>query len=133
LRSGCRNVFLAFFFFLGWALVVAHRIVWYGVAVNRGTSTLAASIEDVVSLLKGAINDRGCAIGRCAAVVPQAIIPKVRSEMRECQGALVMEGLHVFTISSIRFLFDILATFITLCKKAIGTPYLMISNHAHQG
>jgi hypothetical protein len=55
-------VFRAFFFFLGCALVVAHRIVWWGIEAKRGTSDLEAANDDIVSLLKGAINDRGCAI-----------------------------------------------------------------------
>jgi hypothetical protein len=58
------KVFLAFlpdFFFFG-AIAVLHRIVWYGKAANRGTSGLDAAMRGVVNLLKGAINDRGCAI-----------------------------------------------------------------------
>jgi hypothetical protein len=60
--SYCKNVFRAFFFFLGCALVVAHRIVWYGIVAIREASGLEAAIEHVESLLSGAISDRGCAI-----------------------------------------------------------------------
>jgi hypothetical protein len=81
------NVFRAFFFFLGWALVVAHRTVWYGIAANRGISDLEAAIDDVVSLLNGAINDRGCAIEVMQVQLVVAIVPKVRSEIRESQDA----------------------------------------------
>jgi hypothetical protein len=61
-RSCCKKVFRGFFFFLGCALVVAHRIVWYGMVAIRDASGLVAAIENVVSLLNGAISDRGCAI-----------------------------------------------------------------------
>jgi hypothetical protein len=56
------NVFLAFLFFLGCALVVACRIDWNGIEVNVVGCGLDTAIEDVVSLLRGAISDRGCAI-----------------------------------------------------------------------
>jgi hypothetical protein len=62
LRSYCKNVFLAFFFFLGWALVVAHRIDWYGKEATQGISDLDAASEAVVNRLKGAISDRGWAM-----------------------------------------------------------------------
>jgi hypothetical protein len=68
-KSYCVKVFLTFFgFFLDAALVtvVLHRIVWYGVEANRGISVLVQAIDDVDSLLKGAMSDRGWAIGGCA-------------------------------------------------------------------
>ena len=67
LMSYWRNVFLVFFFFLGCALVVACRIDWNGIEANVAGWDLEAAIEDVVSLLRGAIRDRGCAImsSRC--------------------------------------------------------------------
>jgi len=61
-------VFRAFFFFLGWAFVVAHRIVWCDIEAKRGTSDLEAAMDDIVSLLRGASSDRGCAIGADADV-----------------------------------------------------------------
>jgi len=61
-------VFRAFFFFFGCALVVAHRIDWYGTGAKRWTCGLDTAIELVVSLLRGAINDRGCAIAASAGV-----------------------------------------------------------------
>jgi len=39
-------VFRAFFFFLGWAFVVAHRIVWCDIEAKRGTSDLEAAMDD---------------------------------------------------------------------------------------
>jgi hypothetical protein len=54
-------VFLVFFFFLV-AVPLAHRIVWYGIVGFRMKFGLDATIEPVVSLFNGAINDRGCAI-----------------------------------------------------------------------
>lgn len=59
----------AFFFFLGCALVVACRIDWSGSEASAGGCGLAAAIEDVVSLLRGAISDRGCAIASFAVLV----------------------------------------------------------------
>jgi hypothetical protein len=56
------NVFLAFLFFLGWALVVACRIDWNGIEGDMIGCDLDTAIEDVVSLLRGATSDRGCAI-----------------------------------------------------------------------
>jgi hypothetical protein len=56
-RSCCKKVFRGFFFFLGCALVVAHRIVWYDMAAIRDASGLVAAIEHVVSLLNGVIVD----------------------------------------------------------------------------
>jgi hypothetical protein len=53
--------------------VPAHRIVWYGNEVMRGTSDLDAARDNDVNLLRGATNDRGCAImllrGREVAVI----------------------------------------------------------------
>jgi hypothetical protein len=71
------KVFLAFFFFFSFfapnVFVPAHRSDWYGNEVMRGTSDLDAARDSVVSLLRGAISDRGCAImllrGREVAVV----------------------------------------------------------------
>jgi hypothetical protein len=56
------NVFLAFFFFLGCAFVVAHRIDWYGNEAIRGTTGFDTASDDIVSLLRGAISGRGCAM-----------------------------------------------------------------------
>jgi hypothetical protein len=72
-------VLLVFFFFgaLLLLIVVAHRIDWCGREAIRGTCDLDAAGDDVASLLRGAIKDRGCAIvllrNRGAAV----IFPKV--------------------------------------------------------
>ena len=79
-RSYCKNVFLAFFFFLGCAFVVAHRIVWYGSAVKWGISDLDGAIDNVVNLLKGAMNDRGCAIEALRLLMAVAFISRFRSE-----------------------------------------------------
>jgi hypothetical protein len=81
-RSCCKKVFRGFFFFLGCALVVAHRIVWYDMAAIRDASGLVAAIEHVVSLLNGAISDRGCAIENYADAGGCRDVPKVRSEIR---------------------------------------------------
>jgi hypothetical protein len=61
------KVFLAFFFFFSFfalpnVFVAAHRIDWYGNEIIRGASDLDAASDEVVSLLRGAISDRGCAI-----------------------------------------------------------------------
>lgn len=82
------KVFRAFFFFLGCAFVVAHRIVWYGNEATRGTSGLAAAIEEVASRLKGAINDRGCAIGGFADVDGGCDEPKVRRRFGNAKTSL---------------------------------------------
>ena len=59
-------MFLAFFFFGALlppnVFVAAHRIVWYGRDAIWGASVLDAASGSVVSLPRGAINDRGCAI-----------------------------------------------------------------------
>jgi hypothetical protein len=84
------NVFRAFFFFLGCAFVVAHRIVWYGNEAMRGTSGLVAAIDAVANRLKGAINDRGCAIAALETSMVVAVVPKVRSEIRKCQDTAAL-------------------------------------------
>ena len=66
-------------------MVVAHRIVWYGNAAMRGTSGLAAAIDEVANRPKGAINDRGCAIAALEISMVAAVVTKVRPEIRECQ------------------------------------------------
>lgn len=86
-RSYCKKVFLAFFFFLGCALVVAHRIVWYVVDANRGISDLEGAIDDVVNLLKGAISDRACAIEAVWLLMAFAFISRFPSATRKSQDA----------------------------------------------
>jgi hypothetical protein len=58
------KVLLVFFFFgaLFLLIVVAHRIDWYSREAIRGSCDLDAAGDDAVSLLRGATNDRGCAI-----------------------------------------------------------------------
>ena len=87
LRSYWRNVFRAFFFFPPAALDPAYCIVWYGIEAVAGRD-LEAAIEDVVSLLRGTTNDRGCAIAclRCGWL---SRLSKSSSEVRGSQGALV--------------------------------------------
>jgi len=63
-RSNTLNVFDVFFF-LGCALVAAHRIAWYGSGASLGSSALEQAIDDVVSRLKAANSECGCAIARC--------------------------------------------------------------------
>lgn len=86
------KVFLAFFFFLGCAFVVAHRIDWYGNATNRGISDLAGAIDDVVSLLNGAISDRGCAIEAMRCAMDVAFVSRFRPAIRESQERLAVFG-----------------------------------------
>jgi hypothetical protein len=56
-------VLLVFFFFFGCAFVAAHRIDWYGNAVQRAASALAVGIDEENSLPSGPVANRGCAIG----------------------------------------------------------------------
>ena len=80
------DVFLDFFFSdLVFLKPPACRIDWYGIEAMRGTSALEAAISGVVSLLMGAINDRGWAIATVRMLWESAVVPKVRSEIRECQ------------------------------------------------
>lgn len=65
--------------------MAAHLIVWSGIEAMRGTSGLVAAMDEVESLLNGAINDRGCAIGTLETATVVVVVPKVRSEIRECQ------------------------------------------------
>jgi hypothetical protein len=87
----------------------------------------------VVSLLKGAINDRGCAIGAYAAVVgsgndPKSSVGDAVPRHASCGGP---SRLHARLVWS--HLYHTPTTFITQGRKAIGTPYLTNSSHAHQG
>lgn len=55
-------MFLGFFFFLGADFVAAHRIVWYESDASRGASGFELAIDEVLSLLNGAMRDLGCAM-----------------------------------------------------------------------
>lgn len=60
----------------------------------RGISGLVTAMEDVVSRLKGAINDRGRAIAALKSSMVAAMVPKVRSEIRECQDMIALANCH---------------------------------------
>lgn len=99
-RSYCKNVVRAFLFFFFGVLVLlkllAYRIDWCDIEAMRGTSALEVAINGVASLHKAAageavillkepINDRGWAIAAIHMSWAVAVVPKVRSEIRECQ------------------------------------------------
>jgi hypothetical protein len=88
-------VFRAFFFFLGCALVVAHRIDWYGIAAIREASGLEAAIEHVDSLLNGAISDRGCAIEPMPMQLVVAMCQKFGRRFGRAKALVVARRLHI--------------------------------------
>jgi hypothetical protein len=103
-------VLLVFFFFgaLFLLIVVAHRIDWYGREAIRGTCDLDAAGDDVVSLLSGAINDRGCAIVLLRDRQAAVIFSKVHRSFGRAKTTNYI-GIHTcFTTSANRALVTIL-------------------------
>lgn len=81
------NVFRAFLFFLGCALVVAFRTVWYGNAADRMASGRAAAREHVASLLIGAKSVRGAAMAALLGGIDVVADQKAKMEFKGASGA----------------------------------------------